>query len=227
MKRYWLIASLVLAAVLLSWFIPNPGQPLDAKALALLPWSIEVLPNGNSKIFGVRLGEANLGDLQQILGDDMELAIVAGPDEIGELEAYYSHLLLGYIQARMIVTVDVPKEQIIRMRERAPKAEYMESATRKIRLHPEDSTAARLLPIRALAVIPAANLDEAAIVERFGPPGELLQVSVARRHLLYPEKGLDIVLDREGKELLQYVPPRHFSILREPLRENTESSVTK
>lgn len=227
MKRYWLIALLVLGAVLLSWFIPNPGKPLDTKALALLPWSIEVLPSGDSKVFGVRLGEAKLADLQQSLGDDMEIAIVAGPGEVGELEAYYSQLLLGFIQARMIVTVDVPKEQIVRMRERAPKAEYMEGATKKIRLHPEDSTAARLSPIRALAVIPAANLDEAAIVERFGQPRERLQVSATRLHLLYPEKGLDIVLDREGKELLQYVPPRHFAILREPLLANTESSVTK
>lgn len=227
MKRYWLIASLVLGAILLSWFIPNPGKPLDPKDLALVPWSIEVFPSGSSKVFGIQLGKAKLADLQQVLGDDMELAIVASPGEAGELEAYYSQLLLGFIQAKMIVTVDVSKEQIIKMRERAPKAQYMEGSTKKIRLHPDDSIAARLLPIRALAVIPAANLDEATILERFGRPEERLQVSPTRLHLLYPEKGLDIVLDREGKELLQYVPPRDFSILREPLRANADSPVTK
>jgi hypothetical protein len=36
-------------------------------------------------------------------------------------------------------------------------------------------------------------------------------------HFLYPAKGLDLILDRKGKEVLQYVAPRDFARLREPL----------
>lgn len=184
MKRYWWIFALIAIALLLSWWIPNPGRTLDARALANLPWAIEPLPGGHTRVFGIVLGEATLDDLRQVQGDDMEVAIVAAPGEEGAIEAYYAQLMLGFIQAKMIVTVDAPKDLISRMRERAIKAEYMESATRKIRLHPDDLALARQLPIRALAVIPSANLDESIITERFGVPGEQLQVSPTRRHLL-------------------------------------------
>ncbi|WP_371324784.1 hypothetical protein VX159_04455 [Dechloromonas sp. ZY10] len=218
MRRYWLLGILVVAAILLSWLVPNPGKPLDARALSLLPWAVEPLPEGKSRVFGITLGESRLSELQAVLGNDLELALVAAPDEEGNLEAYYSQLLLGFIQARMIVTVDAGKEQILHMRERASKAEYMESATKKIRLHPEDIETAQGLPIRALAVIPSANLEEAVLLERFGPPAERLEDDHKRVHLLYPAKGLAIVVDPKGKELLQYVAPRNFSVLREPLR---------
>ncbi len=218
MRRYWLLGGLVIGAILLSWLIPNPGKPLDAQALALLPWAVEPLPEGKSKVFGITLGESRLSDLQAVLGDDLELAIVAAPGEEGNLEAYYSQLLLGFIQARMIVTVDASKEQISKMRERAPKAEYMEGATKKIRLHPDDFSAVRQLPVRALAVIPSANLDEGVIIERFGAAAERLEDAHNRVHLLYPAKGVAIVVDQKGKELLQYVAPRNFTALREPLR---------
>ena len=54
---------------------------------------------------------------------------------------------------------------------------------------------------------------------RFGEPGERLVVSEKRVHLLYPDKGLDVVVDGNGKELLQYVAPRDFAELREPLNK--------
>ncbi|MCK6411033.1 MAG: hypothetical protein L6Q55_01240 [Azonexus sp.] len=227
MRAYWWLALSVVGAVLLSLLVPNPGKSPDARVLSLLPWSIELLPEGKSKVFGVILGESKLADLQQVLGDDLELAIVAAPGEEGSLEAYFPQLMLGFVQARMIVTVDVPETQISGMRERASKAEYMEGATRKIRLHPDDLLRVRDFPIRAIAVIPMANLDEAVLLERFGVPGERIQVSPERLHLLYPEKGLDVLLDREAKELLQYVPPRNFSMLRDPLLLAADPTVTK
>jgi hypothetical protein len=79
------------------------------------------------------------------------------------------------------------------------------------------------LRVKAVSVIPTVNLDEATIVQRFGQPGERIQVSEKRVHLLYPEKGLDVVVDGDGKELLQYVAPRDFALLREPLLKTVVS----
>ena len=36
-------------------------------------------------------------------------------------------------------------------------------------------------------------------------------------HLLYPMQGLDVMVDKDGKELLQYVAPQQFAHLRDPL----------
>ena len=82
---------------------------------------------------------------------------------------------------------------------------------------PSTLAAADKLPIRAISVIPTVNLDEATIVQRFGEPGERIVVSEKRTHLLYPKLGLDVVVDKDGKELLQYVAPQQFARLREPL----------
>ena len=145
----------------------------------------------------------------------------AEPNEIGSLEGYYAQLPLGFVLAKMVVTVDLPDEAISAMRERALKAKHMESTTRRITLHPDDLAAADRLPIRALSVIPTVNLDEATIVQRFGVPGERIAVSDKRTHLLYPQLGLDVMVDQGGKELLQYVAPREFGRLREPLLAET------
>jgi hypothetical protein len=117
----------------------------------------------------------------------------------------------------MVVTIDLEQDAVNAMRERALKAKHMESTTRKITLHPDDLAQLDRLPVKAFAVIPTVNLDEATVIQRFGQPAERIQVSEKRVHLLYPQQGLDIVVDGDGKELLQYVAPRHFDLLRAPL----------
>jgi hypothetical protein len=219
MKFALSIIALIVAALVIPFFIPGTGKQEGVDPNANLPWQIELDGQGGSRVFGVRPGVQTLGEVRAILGGEPEVAIIARPDEPGALEAYYAQLPLGFVLAKVILTVDVDPAAIIAMRERAPKAEYMESTTRKITLHPDDLAAAERLPVRAVAVIPTVNLDEATIFQRFGQPAERLPVSNKRVHLLYPERGLDIVVDADGKELLQYVAPRDFALLREPLRK--------
>jgi hypothetical protein len=38
-------------------------------------------------------------------------------------------------------------------------------------------------------------------------------------HWLYPEKGLDLMLNDSGKEVLQYVAPREFATLARPFED--------
>ncbi|MCL2524707.1 MAG: hypothetical protein FWF20_11290 [Betaproteobacteria bacterium] len=216
MKFALYLIGFILAALILPFLIPTGGGGGDPERN--LPWQIEVDGQGGSTVFGLQPGRSTLAEVRAALGDDLEVAIIAQPGEIGAVEAYYSQIKLGFVLARMVVTLDVPPETVAAMRERALKAEHMESTTRKITLHPDDLAQLEQAPVKALAVIPTVNLDEDAIIQRFGPPQERLQVSEKRVHLLYPERGLDVVVDGDGKELLQYVAPRDFALLREPLR---------
>ena len=200
MKFALSLIALVLLALIVPFFIPGAGQQAGVDPDSNLPWQITADGQGGSQI---------------------EVAIIAEPNEIGSLEGYYAQLPLGFVLAKMVVTVDLPDEAISAMRERALKAKHMESTTRRITLHPDDLAAADRLPIRALSVIPTVNLDEATIVQRFGEPGERIAVSDKRTHLLYPQLGLDVMVDQGGKELLQYVAPREFGRLREPLLAET------
>ena len=218
MKFALAIVALVVAALVLPFFIPGAGKQEGVDPNSNLPWQIELDGQGGSRVFGLKPGVSTLGDVRRQLGSEIEVAIIAEPGEVGTLEGYYSQVALGFVLAKVIATVDGKNEAISEMRDRAVKAKHMESTTRRITLHPDDLAAADKLPIKAISVIPTVNLDEATVVQRFGSPGERVVVSEKRVHLLYPDKGLDIVVDADGKELLQYVAPRDFALLREPLQ---------
>jgi len=217
MKFALSLLALVLLALIVPFFLPGAGKQAGVDPDSNLPWQIAVDGQGGSTVFGLQPGVSTLGDVRQRLGSEIEVAIIADPNEIGSLEGYYAQVPLGFVLAKMVVTVDVPDEAISAMRERALKAKHMESTTRRITLHPDDLAAAERLPVRAISLIPTTNLDEATIVQRFGEPGERIVVSEKRTHLLYPMLGLDVLVDKDGKELLQYVAPRDFARLREPL----------
>ena len=218
MKFAAAIIALIIAALVLPFLVPIGSQRPGVDPEANLPWQIEVDGQGGSRVFGLRPGASTLGELRQRLGGELEVAIIAAPNEVGTLEAYVAQVPLGFVLARVIATVDAENSQIVVMRERALKAEHMESATRKIKLHPDDLAVADSLPVKAISVIPTVNLDEATVIQRVGQPGERVALGEKRVHLLYPEKGLDVVVDADGKELLQYVAPRHFDWLRAPLQ---------
>mgnify|MGYP001012037030 CR=1 FL=1 len=218
MKFALSLIALVLLALIVPFFIPGAGQQSGVDPNSNLPWQISPDGQGGSTVFGLQPGVSTLGDVRQKLGNEIEVAIIAEPNELGSLEAYYAQIPLGFVLAKMVITVDAQDASISAMRERALKAKHMESTTRRITLHPDDLAAADRLPVRAFSVIPTVNLDETTIIQRFGEPGERIVLSEKRTHLLYPKLGLDVMVDKGGKELLQYVAPQHFSRLREPLQ---------
>ena len=214
-----LIPILALAlAVFLAPLIFRPGggdavKPPDEG----LPWQIVMLDNGGTRVFGLTLGSSTLNDARIRLGDAPQVAVIGRREEPGSLEAYFESVRLDFLTGKMIITADLPQATVDAMRQRAVKTDYMESTTRRSTLNPSDLDLALNAPIRAIAFIPSVNLDEATVLQRFGQPAERIHGSATAEHFLYPAKGLDIVLDSQGKELLQYVAPRHFAVLREPL----------
>ena len=204
MKFALSIIALILVALVVPFLIPGLAKQEGLNPEADLPWQIEVDGQGGSRVFGLQPGVSTLAQVKQKLGNEVEVAIIAGPNEAGALEAYYAQVSLGFVLARVIVTVDAPEAAIVAMRERALKAQHMESTTRKITLHPDDLAVINDLPIKAVSVIPTVNLDEATVTQRFGQPGERLVVSEKRVHLLYPEKGLDVVVDAVPLDLIVF-----------------------
>ncbi|MBK7846596.1 MAG: hypothetical protein IPJ73_04170 [Zoogloea sp.] len=182
-----------------------------------LPWQIETLPSGESKVFDLTLGRSTLADARARFGNEMQLAIVAEPQETGNAEGYYEAITLGFVAGKLIITADLSKEVIEGMRERAPRPNTCRAPPAT--LAEADRAAVLAAPIRGIAFIPSAQLDESVILERFGQPSERIRVNEHLEHLLYPAKGLDIVLDSKGKELMQYVAPARFEALQAPLRK--------
>lgn len=195
---------------------PGNGER-KAQPVSGLPWQIEILPDGNSRVFGLTLTRSTLGDAREHFGPDMEIAVIAGRGESGALEAYYSRVTTGVLTGKMILVAELDKESVERMRQHAAKSSHTESSARKFTLSPEYLALAYGAPVGSITFIPSASLDEETALGRFGPPGERIRASGQVEHLLYPEKGLAISLDSKGKELLQYVAPRDFARLRDLL----------
>jgi len=228
MNKVWIVGGAVVAALGLSALIVGGRSPQGSGVTASqaapsgLPWEIEVQPGGTSRVMGLVLSQSEAGstlaDAQQRWGENTQIAIIAAPGEDGTLEAFVDPAQAGFISGKVVITAYLPAAEVRGMRERAIKSDFMESTTRKYTIATADMAAALKAPITAVSFIPQANLDEATVLARFGPPAERVRSNGHLEHFLYPDKGLDIALDTEGKELLQYVAPSQFERLRAPLK---------
>jgi hypothetical protein len=220
MKLIVAILTLVVVAILLPvFFMPDPGD-LAARQQQL-PWVVEKQVDGNTRVMGLTLTVSTLSEAKTAYGPDMAVAIVNAPNEPGTLEAYVASAQAGFVTGKLILTARADAAMIDGMRERAVKTEYMESTTRKATLSASDLATAMNLPIQAISFIPSVNLDREAIVERFGAPAREVRSNDHQTHMLYPDKGIDIILDTQGKELIQYVAPDDFAQLTAPLEAIT------
>jgi len=213
MKTFLALLVVVLLAAGLVFFKSNE-QASDAPVTGL-PWQIDKLPNGATRVFGITLGQTSLGAAMELLGDDMDLAIIAAPDEPGSLEAYYSHYSAGPITGKLILILDITPDVLLSLREHA----FQDGGTRRYHLHPDDLPVAYRAPVRIITFLPSFNLDEEIAQARFGTPAEVIQVHPEQKHLLYPDKGLDLVLNTDSKELLQYLHPQTFRAHRAALQQ--------
>ncbi len=212
-----LVAATSLVLVLLQAHKKPAAAPQADPPLANLPWQIETLAEGGSKVFGLVLAQSTLGEARQRFGNDMQLAVIASPGEPGALEAYYTHFTAGVLDGKLILVGLLDPAGVEQMRKRALKIELMNSSTRKYLLHPDDLNLAYHTPIGSITFMPDAHFSVDTAVKRFGEPEVRIRSSEHVEHFLYPQKGLDLLLDAQGKEVLQYIAPRQFARLRDPL----------
>jgi hypothetical protein len=214
-----LFSLLVFLTIIVAAFLYlKPAGDYSSQTIKGLPWQIELLPDGTSKVFGVTIGQSTLGEAHERLGDDMELAIiVVAADDIG-LEMFYSRYTAGVFTGKLILAADILPDALEQLLDRAVKADFLESGARKFRLNPDDLPLAYQAVVKSITFIPGINLDKQAALKHFGTPAETIRRSDQVDHLLYPGKGLDLIINKGGKDILQYVAPHAFSELRDPLR---------
>jgi hypothetical protein len=213
MKYFIVLLIVILAAVGLIFF--NGDEQRNNAPVTGLPWQIDILPGGDTQVFGITPGRTTLGEAIELLGNDLDLAIIAAPHETGTLEAYFSHYSAGPITGKLILMLDIAPAALLPLRERG----YQDGGTRRYHLHPDDLQVAYRAPVKVITFLPSFNLDEAIVQARFGGPAEIIQVHSQQKHLLYPDKGLDLILNTDSKEVLQYLPPDEFSAHRTQLQQ--------
>jgi hypothetical protein len=189
------------------------------------PWQVDLVPEGRSRVAGLVLGlpgkpqagDATLADALRLWSDRIDVAVVASPDEVGALEAFIDPAMLGFVGGKLVLSLRMDPLRLADFKRRAVKVDFMESTTRKFTLSPEDLELARGAPIVSAAFVPQAQLDADTVIGRFGQPAQRLPGAAGSEHLLYPDKGLEVVISPKGRELIQYVAPARFEELRAPL----------
>ena len=218
MRRFlptFLLITLVLA------IYPFIGKDRQNVTVTGLPWQIDVLPDGTTRVFGVTPGQTTLGEAAAHLGDDMELAIMVARGEAGNLEMYYGQYRAGLMSAKLVLAAEMDAAAIESMQQNAADKEILKTGVYKYVLDEQDYGRAFNAVISSIAFIPAVNLDHDMVTKRFGEADEIIQSDNGVSHYLYPAKGLDVILSEEGKEVLQYVAPAEFSRLRDPLGQRS------
>lgn len=191
----------------------RPDTPGDQ----IYPWQIERLPDGDSRVFGIQFNHTTLKQARSVLGIRHDEGLFENPDGSLSLEIYFNEVTLGGLSGKFILTLGASRSELEALKQRAINSRRMDSGAIRYQPAPSDREQILDLPVAALAYIPYTDLDEELVRLRFGTPGDVIPVAEGKRHFLYPASGLDLLLDEEGKELLQYLAPRDFDRLRRPL----------
>lgn len=205
-----------LALVLIGILMPAP----DSERGQFLPWQIERTAQGATRVFGITLGETTLQTAEQQMHGSAEVTMFATPDGLYRVEAYFDKVVLGGFASKMVMVMQLSPEEVEAMYLRGARISTLGSGTNKVTLSSEDLRRAYAAPIASLAYLTRATLDDELLLKRFGEPAErVTEPESGTVHWLYPELGLDIALNSKGKAVLQYVLPKDFEALAQPLRE--------
>lgn len=216
MKKIIIVSALVVVAL---FFMVEKKTGNNKILVDTYPWQITILPDGRSRVFGIVLDKTSLKEVDAILKSKPKMAIFEANNKL-ELEAYYKNVSLGGMIGSFIVTMNVPEQELNTIKKESRRKKGDESNSIRYELDKPTADKSKILIVKNLIYIPTVQLDDKIIIERFGKPAHKIKLKTKEIgwHYLYPEKGLDLIYKEEGKEVLQYVLPKNFNALLEPLQ---------
>jgi hypothetical protein len=212
-SKWWLLGcALLLGLAAVIWPSPSPVQHQR-----VLPWQIDRTESGSTKVFGIILGQSTLDEVEIGLQEAATVSMFKVEDRYS-VEAYFDQVTLGGLKAKFVLAMQLPESVMAGMFERGLRMSGSPSG-KKITLHPDDVVLVKKSPVGTITYLPALSLDDAILAKRFGEPkARLRETKTGAVHWLYPDLGLDITLGGSERPVLQYVSPREFDRLEQPLR---------
>lgn len=187
-----------------------------------LPWNITHPTPDTTRVFGITLGKSTLDEVAHIYKEqaELEISLFKPTDAKMGVEAFFEEVNFNGLKAKIVMTIAVPAEELQGMFERGLRMNSTPSGKR-ITLTADDLARVRAVPIASLTYLPTTQVEESVITKRFGEPAQRIREKKTNLiHWLYPQHGLDVVLD--AKPFFQYLPLKDFELLRAPLLANGE-----
>ncbi len=211
------VLGATILALLLGVYLSSLKEPRTDHAG--FPWQVDIMPSGNSRVFSLTLGESTLGEAEQMFKEMAELTLFVAPQSEPVIEAFFTEVKIGGLKSKMVMSIELPAEDIQAMFDRGARIATLGSGTRKVTLSADDAAIVRKTPIASITYLPSVHLDAELIKNRFGEPAEkIADTESDAMHWLYPQKGIDIALSETEKEVILYVSPGAFDKLLQPLK---------
>jgi hypothetical protein len=209
-----LVILAVVAVLLGAFYLLAPAPDPDAVVTRTdLPWQVEVLPDGTSRVFDLHLGEATLDDAIGKFGPYENMAVFQSEAGKRSLEAYFGKVSFGPLEARVVTALDVPDDELEALVDRAVERKGSPTGDWKFMLDAADQGALRARTLRSVTYIPTyRGLEADFFRERFGEPGAWKTLGKHAVQWFYPDRGLSMVLDTRGQEALEFVVPRTMRV---------------
>lgn len=211
--------TLVLLALALAILLPG-GRTVEQHPK--LPWMLKLDESGQPTVFGVTLGKSTLAEVRDNFQEQGITNLFVSPQRQFTLETYFQNLFLSGIKADMVITLDLTQSELESIYDRGLRISQLESGAKKVVLSSADLESVKHSVIQHITYIPAADLTQDLVLGRFGQAGEQITEASGIVHWLYPEKGMDIALNPNGKEVIQYIAPVKFRELIKPLLEKQD-----
>ena len=191
---------------------PGPSEAASGRAVSGrggdLPWQVQPLADGSSRALGLHLGRASLADARALLGDALQVAVVARLDEVGALEALAEPYSAGFVTGRLVLAFAAPDDALRRWRAHASGSTPMDGGVRRFPLRSADLAEAGAAPLVGLSLVPGVRLTEADVRQRFGAPSSSQALDGGGLLMRYPAMGVAISVAPGQRGLIQYVAPR-------------------
>jgi len=212
MKTPLILIAIVALALAASFLLAPPPDPEMVKPRTDLPWQIEAHPDGGSRVFDLELGSATLQNAIDKFGEPEGVAVFQhSKDDKLDLEVYFGKVSFGPLTARVVVKLAADEAEKRNLAEHAKKRESSPTGDWKFPLRRDLIGQLTDRRITAISYVPGTRgLDRDFFLERFGTPAAQLAENEDARSWFYPKKGLSILIDDKGPEVLEYVAPRDF-----------------
>jgi len=220
-QRYTFLTVLGVSLLILAIAIFFPSKQKEISLpIQSLPWQIETSPEGSLRVFDLQLGRSTVEEAIQRFNERAEVSLFVSPENKRVVEVYFNNTSLAGLRAKIVLTVGIDKTALDAIYSRGTRISTLGDGSRKVTLHPDDLLRVKQAPITVLTYLPKTKLDDDLLLARFGEPDRRIRENKNNTlHWVYPPRGLDIARDESGRTVLQYLPPKNFAQVLQPLLE--------
>lgn len=214
-KSLIIVLSLVMVALIL-WLIFGSRadrNPEADNALVPMPWDITTFDDGSSEVFDIRLGKTTFGDVMKRWAMPDNIGLFAKGRSPVSVEVWYSNAKTGPMRAGVVLTLETSPEEMQAMMSRSSGQKGSSSGDTHYILSDDDEQKLLGKVVDTLTYIPAyRGLEAEYFQEHLGKPAAVLRESETAISWYYPDRGLTLTIDDDGKDIFQYQKPGNFSL---------------